>query len=241
MSAPELQAGHELCGSCWSALAESAWRAIRARAAQRKDRVSSAPAISRGHALTATLVSSGQRTAAHIDADRAMQYVKEIVKFGPRPIGSANHKKVEDYITSHLKGDRSRTTIHRRHARRQVSGAQHHRQISGNERRHHRDCQPLRYELPAAGYFVSWGRTMAHLRARCCWKLPINFAARTRDGYSVWLVWDDAEEAIESTGCGDRQLVWHAPSRGEVAGRRDAEEDQGVPAGRHDRRRGPEY
>ena len=34
-----------------------------------------------------------------------MQYVKEIVKFGPRPLGSANHKKVEDYITSHLKGD----------------------------------------------------------------------------------------------------------------------------------------
>ena len=34
-----------------------------------------------------------------------MQYVKEIVAFGPRPIGSANHKKVEDYILAHLKGD----------------------------------------------------------------------------------------------------------------------------------------
>src|SRR5215472_17287656 len=40
-----------------------------------------------------------------IDSARAMQYVKEIVKFGPRPLGSANHRKVEDYITSHLKGD----------------------------------------------------------------------------------------------------------------------------------------
>ena len=36
---------------------------------------------------------------------RAMQYVKEIVALGPRPIGSANHKKVEDYIHAHLKGD----------------------------------------------------------------------------------------------------------------------------------------
>jgi len=36
------------------------------------------------------------------DADRAMQYTKEIVKFGPRPIGSANHKKVEDYFLAHL-------------------------------------------------------------------------------------------------------------------------------------------
>ena len=31
-----------------------------------------------------------------------MQYVKEIVKFGPRPLGSTNHKKVEDYIASRL-------------------------------------------------------------------------------------------------------------------------------------------
>ena len=40
-----------------------------------------------------------------IDSERAMGYVKEVVKLGPRPIGSANHKKVEDYIISHLKGD----------------------------------------------------------------------------------------------------------------------------------------
>jgi glutaminyl-peptide cyclotransferase len=43
--------------------------------------------------------------APGFDADRAMQYVKEIVAFGPRPIGSANHKKVEDYIVAHLRGD----------------------------------------------------------------------------------------------------------------------------------------
>ena len=29
---------------------------------------------------------------AGFDGDRAMQYVKDIVKFGPRPLGSANHK-----------------------------------------------------------------------------------------------------------------------------------------------------
>ena len=39
------------------------------------------------------------------DGDRAMQYVKDIVKFGPRPLGSANHKKVEDYFVARLKGD----------------------------------------------------------------------------------------------------------------------------------------
>ena len=39
------------------------------------------------------------------DSNRAFQYIKEIVAFGPRPLGSANHKKVEDYILAHLKND----------------------------------------------------------------------------------------------------------------------------------------
>src|SRR5437868_1363244 len=41
----------------------------------------------------------------HIDANRAFQYTKEVTAFGPRPIGSANHKKLEKYIYDHLKGD----------------------------------------------------------------------------------------------------------------------------------------
>src|ERR1700688_1139780 len=40
-----------------------------------------------------------------IDGARAMRYVKEIVAFGPRPLGSANHKKVEDYLLAHLTRD----------------------------------------------------------------------------------------------------------------------------------------
>src|SRR6202167_2311481 len=40
-----------------------------------------------------------------IDSARTMQSVNDIVAFGPRPIGSPNHKKVEDYILAHLKGD----------------------------------------------------------------------------------------------------------------------------------------
>ena len=39
------------------------------------------------------------------DSARAMQYVKDIVAYGPRPLGSANHTKVEEYILAHLKGD----------------------------------------------------------------------------------------------------------------------------------------
>ena len=39
------------------------------------------------------------------DSERAWQYTKDVVAFGPRPIGSANHKKLEEYILDHLKGD----------------------------------------------------------------------------------------------------------------------------------------
>src|SRR5262249_35175832 len=43
--------------------------------------------------------------APKINAARAIQYTKEVTAFGARPIGSANHKKLEDYIVAHLNGD----------------------------------------------------------------------------------------------------------------------------------------
>lgn len=39
-----------------------------------------------------------------IDASRAWKYTKEVTAFGARPVGSANHKKLEAYIHAHLKG-----------------------------------------------------------------------------------------------------------------------------------------
>lgn len=41
----------------------------------------------------------------HVDAARAMQYVKEIVAFGPRWLGSKGQAKVADYLRSKLKSD----------------------------------------------------------------------------------------------------------------------------------------
>ena len=42
----------------------------------------------------------------HVDADRAMQYVKEIVSFGPRWPGSPGQAKVANYLRNKLKSDR---------------------------------------------------------------------------------------------------------------------------------------
>jgi hypothetical protein len=43
--------------------------------------------------------------ALKINPERAWQYNKEFVAIGSRPLGSPGHKKAEDYIHSHLKGD----------------------------------------------------------------------------------------------------------------------------------------
>lgn len=40
----------------------------------------------------------------HTNPQRAMQYVKDVVNIGPRPVGSDGHKRVEAYIHDHLKG-----------------------------------------------------------------------------------------------------------------------------------------
>jgi glutaminyl-peptide cyclotransferase len=43
--------------------------------------------------------------AAGVNSARALQYVREIVAMGPRPVGSLGHRKLESYLLSHLKGD----------------------------------------------------------------------------------------------------------------------------------------
>ena len=43
--------------------------------------------------------------SGHIDPARAMQYTREVVGFGPRPVGSEAHKKLQAYLHSHLKRD----------------------------------------------------------------------------------------------------------------------------------------
>jgi len=47
----------------------------------------------------------GQSGRQSFNAARAMQYTHEVVAFGARPIGSPNHKKLENYILNHLKGE----------------------------------------------------------------------------------------------------------------------------------------
>lgn len=133
-----------------------------------------------------------------IDSARAMQYVKEVVKFGERPIGSANHKKVEDYILAHLKGDEvesdsftadtpeGKFPVHNIIAK--YPGTKDGIIVIAG----HYDTN---YPLRGTGYVGAndGGSTTAILL-----EFANQLRGRKRDGYSVWLLWTDAEEAVKS-------------------------------------------
>jgi len=132
-----------------------------------------------------------------IDAERAMRYVKEIVAFGPRPLGSANHKKVEDYITAHLKGD----TVEEDAFTADTPGGKFPvrnfiAKFPGTKdgivviASHYDTNYPLR-DTPFVG--ANDGASSSALLL----EIANQLRGKTLDGYGVWLVWDDAEEAIK--------------------------------------------
>ena len=137
-----------------------------------------------------------------VDSARAFEYLKEIVAFGPRPLGSANHKKVEDFILAHLKSDavendtftadtpEGKFPVHNIIA--EFPGTKDGIIVIAS---HYDTNYPFRHTS-----FVGandGGSSTA---------LLLEFANQLRDkpreGYSVWLVWDDAEEAIKPDGSG---------------------------------------
>jgi len=137
------------------------------------------------------------------DSARAMQYVKEIVAFGPRPIGSANHKKVEDYIVAHLKGD-----------------AVEHDSFSIDTPEGKFPVDNIIAKFPgtrdgiiviASHYETNWPlRDTSYIGANdgasstaLLLEIANQLRGKKRDGYSVWLLWDDAEESM--------RLPWYDP------------------------------
>jgi glutaminyl-peptide cyclotransferase len=135
------------------------------------------------------------------DGDRALQYVKEIVKFGPRPLGSDNHKKVEEYITAHLKGDdveddsftadtpEGKFPVHNIIAK--YPGTKEGIVVIAS---HYDTNYPLR-KTPYVG--ANDGGSSSALLLELANQLRGESAGKAREGYSVWLVWDDAEEAMK--------------------------------------------
>jgi glutaminyl-peptide cyclotransferase len=137
-----------------------------------------------------------------IDSARAFQYIREIVAFGPRPLGSANHKKVEDYFLAHLKGDEvendtftadtpeGKFPVHNIVAK--FPGTKEGIIVVAS---HYDTNYPLR-NTPFVG--ANDGGSSSALLLEFANQLR----GKKREGYSIWLVWDDAEEAIKPDGSG---------------------------------------
>jgi Peptidase family M28 len=137
------------------------------------------------------------------NSTRAMQFVKEIVAFGPRPIGSANHKKVEDYIHAHLKGDVVEddfftidTTEGKFPVRNIIAKYPGTRDGIIVIASHYDTNYPLR---DTAYVGANDGGSSSALLL----EIANQLRGKKLDGYSVWLVWDDAEESM--------RLPWYDP------------------------------
>jgi len=123
-----------------------------------------------------------------------MQYVKEIVAFGPRPIGSVNHRKLENYILAHFKGDEvtddaftaetPEGTFPVRNIVAKFPGSKDGIIVIAG----HYDTL---YSQPDFVGANDGGSSTALLL-----ELANQLRGRRRKGYSVWLVWTDGEEAM---------------------------------------------
>jgi glutaminyl-peptide cyclotransferase len=140
------------------------------------------------------------------NGEQAMQYVKEIVAFGPRPLGSANHKKVEEYILAHLKGDdvendvftantpEGKFPVHNIVAK--FPGMKDGIIVIAS---HYDTNYPLRNTS-----FV--GANDGGSSSGLLLEIANQLRGKKLEGYSVWLVWDDAEEAIKPDGSGGQPM-----------------------------------
>ncbi len=159
-----------------------------------QEKVRSAPPVAHDPVLNFP-ADSGPLPA--FDGERAMQYVKEIVKFGPRPLASANHKKVEDYLDARLKGDPveddtftaetpvGKFPVHNIVAK--FPGAKDGIIVVAS----HYDTN---YPLRDTSYV---GANDGGSSSALLLELANQLRGKPNDGYSVWLVWDDAEEAMK--------------------------------------------
>jgi len=132
----------------------------------------------------------------HIDAAKAMQYVRQVVSFGPRYLGSPGHKKTEEFLRAHLRGDDlQEDAFSAATPAGNLPMVNFIAKFPGSENgivvlAGHYDTLYGRNDFVGANDAASdTGLLLAiadYLRAQ-----------KKRQGYSIWLVWLDGEEAIK--------------------------------------------
>src|SRR6476646_5962534 len=147
--------------------------------------------------------SSGPVTPPAFDSSRAMQYVKEIVAFGPRPIGSVNHIKVEKYILSQIKGENVERDDF------EINASEGHFPIHNIVAKFPGAKEGI--IVIASHYDTNWplrninyvGANDGASSSALLLEIANQLRGKKNEGYSVWLLWDDGEESM--------RLPWYDP------------------------------
>lgn len=130
-----------------------------------------------------------------IDGDKVMQYVKEVVAIGSRRVGSPGHEKLQQLIHSKLKGDRVEDDSFT--AQTPVGSFKMDNIIAKFPGKKdgiivvagHYDTN---YPLPKNYVGANDGGSSTGLLLA----LADHFRSHPPEGYSIWLVWTDGEEAF---------------------------------------------
>jgi glutaminyl-peptide cyclotransferase len=159
------------------------------------------PADDKNSVALASPAKPTQAPAPTIDANRAFQYVKEIVAIGPRPPGSAGHKKEESYLKSHLKGDNvendtftAKTPAGEFALNNIIAKYQGTKDCIYVIGSHYETNYPLKNYVGAND-----GGSTSGLQL----ELANHLRGKKREGCSVWLVWFDGEEAFDQWSASD--------------------------------------
>jgi len=158
---------------------------------------------SQSSAPNAVPASSDPVVPPAFDSSRAMQYVKEIVAVGPRPIGSVNHIKVEKYILSQIKGD----DVERDDF--EINASEGHFPIHNIIAKFPGAKDGI--IVIASHYDTNWplrninyvGANDGASSSALLLEIANQLRGKKNEGYSVWLLWDDGEESM--------RLPWYDP------------------------------
>lgn len=131
-----------------------------------------------------------------VNGEQAMRYLRDLVAFGPRPSGSVAQKKQQDYLRSHLKGDRleedvftAATPVGKVEMRNFIA------KFPGTDAgmiviaSHYDTAYPIPHFVGAN----DGGSSSALLLA-----IADQLRGKKLTGPSVWLVWFDGEEAFQN-------------------------------------------
>lgn len=139
-----------------------------------------------------------------VNGDRAFQYVRDVVDIGPRKLGSPGHKRVEEYLRRHLKSYNleedvftAATPVGQFGMRNFIAKFPGKKDDIIVVAGHYDTNCPLPNTFVGANDGGSSTGLLLELAAQLHQGINKTGAASPRQGYSVWLVWLDGEEAVK--------------------------------------------